>query len=92
MAGIGPGHRVFLPFSFGPFLGFWTAFDAARRLGCLTLPGGGLSTLGRLGLIVDNRVDAVCCTPTYALHLGQTAQAEGIDLPAAGVRLSLIHI
>jgi phenylacetate-CoA ligase len=90
VAGIGPGSRVFLPFSFGPFLGFWTAFDAARRLGCLTLPGGGLSTLGRLRLIVDNRVDAVCCTPTYALHLGQTAQAEGIDLAAAGVRAVIV--
>lgn len=90
VAGIGVGSRVFLPFSFGPFLGFWTAFDAARRIGCLTLPGGGLSTLGRLRLIVDNQVDAVCCTPTYALHLGQTAAAEGIDLAAAGVRAVIV--
>ena len=90
VAGIGPGHRVFIPFSFGPFLGFWAAFDAARQLGCLTLPGGGLSTLGRLRVIVDNRVHAVCCTPTYALHLGQTAVAEGLDLAAAGVRAVIV--
>jgi phenylacetate-CoA ligase len=90
VAGIGAGDRVFLPFSFGPFLGFWTAFDAARQRGCLTLPGGGLSTLGRLRLILDNGVDAVCCTPTYALHLGQTAAAEEIPLAEAGVRAVIV--
>src|SRR6516162_5194543 len=29
--------RLFFPFSFGPFLGFWTAFDAGQQLGCLCL-------------------------------------------------------
>ena len=28
-----PGDRLFFPFSFGPFLGFWTAFEAAAKLG-----------------------------------------------------------
>ncbi|HEY8505239.1 MAG TPA: phenylacetate--CoA ligase family protein, partial [Gemmataceae bacterium] len=44
LVGVGPGDRVFFPFSFGPFLGFWTAFEAASRLGCLCLPAGGMST------------------------------------------------
>src|SRR5262245_23502513 len=30
----------FFPFSFGPFLGFWTAFEAATAAGYLVLPGG----------------------------------------------------
>ena len=38
------GDRVFVAFSFGPFLGFWLAFEAAQRLGCLALPGGGMSS------------------------------------------------
>ena len=37
-AGVGPADRVFFPFSFGPFLGFWVAFDAAVRMGCLADP------------------------------------------------------
>jgi phenylacetate-CoA ligase len=37
-AGVAPGQRVYFAFSFGPFLGFWTAFEAATKLGCLCIP------------------------------------------------------
>ena len=79
----GPGDRLFFPFSFGPFLGFWTAFEAAARLGCLCLPGGGMSSTARLRFLLDNAATVVFCTPTYALHLAEVAAGEGIDL--AGV-------
>jgi len=48
VAGVHAGDCVFFAFSFGPFIGFWLAFEAAARLGCLCLPGGGLSTTARL--------------------------------------------
>ena len=70
--GLEPGEdRLFFPFSFGPFLGFWTAFEAASRIGCLVIPGGGMSTKSRLQLMYDHGVTAICTTPTYAVHLGQ---------------------
>ncbi|MDB6070898.1 MAG: phenylacetate--CoA ligase family protein [Verrucomicrobiales bacterium] len=70
--GIEPGEdRLFFPFSFGPFLGFWTAFEAASRIGCLVIPGGGMSTNSRLQLMLDHRVTVICTTPTYAMHLGE---------------------
>jgi len=47
-ARVGAADRVFFPFSFGPFLGFWTAFEAGFRYGCLCLPGGGMSSVARL--------------------------------------------
>lgn len=86
-SGATAGDRVFFAFSFGPFLGFWTAFQAAERLGCLCLPGGGMSTDGRLRAILDNGATVLCCTPTYALHLGEAARAAGLDLAAGAVRL-----
>lgn len=89
-AGVAAGDRVFFAFSFGPFLGFWLAFEAAQRLGCLCLPGGGLSTALRLRMLLDNRAEVLCCTPTYALHLAEVASAEGLDLKAAAVRLILV--
>ena len=55
-AGVGAADRVFIAFSFGPFLGFWLAFDAATRLGCLTIPGGGLGSLTRLEVILANEI------------------------------------
>jgi phenylacetate-CoA ligase len=85
------GERVFFPFSFGPFLGFWTAFDAATQAGYLAIPGGGLSTLARLRMTIDHQVGALCCTPTYALHLAQAAHDAGIDLTKeARVRTILV--
>jgi len=76
-AGVAAGDRVMFAFSFGPFLGFWTAFEAAAELGCLCLPGGGLRSEGRLRVIRDNRANVLCCTPTYALRLGEAAQEVG---------------
>src|SRR4051794_17396706 len=79
LAELPAGERIFFPFSFGPFLGFWTAFDAATQLGYLAIPGGGLSTLARLRMTIDHQAGALCCTPTYALHLAQAATEAGID-------------
>jgi phenylacetate-CoA ligase len=89
-AGVEPADRLYFAFSFGPFLGFWTAFEAATQIGCLCLPGGGLSSLGRLAAIRDNRANVVLCTPTYALRLAEVAVREGFDLAALGVRRIIV--
>src|SRR2546425_1064994 len=62
VAGARAGDRIYFAFSFGPFIGFWLAFEAAARLGCLCLPGGGLSSAARLRAILDNEVTILCCT------------------------------
>ena len=80
----------FFPFSFGPFLGFWTAFEAAARDGYLCLPGGGLSSTARLRFLLDHRATVICCTPTYALHLAELAAAEGLDLASSAVRMLIV--
>ena len=89
-AGVSSRDRVFFAFSFGPFLGFWTAFEAASQRGCLCIPGGGMSSLARLEAILENEVSVLCCTPTYALRLGEVAAEEGIDLSRGSVRTILV--
>ena len=79
-AAIGLHDRLFFAFSFAPFLGFWTAFEAAVKLGVLSVPGGGLSSAARLGIIRENAISVLCCTPTYSLHLAEVAKEEGFDL------------
>jgi phenylacetate-CoA ligase len=64
---------VFFAFSFGPFIGFWLAFESAQKLGCLCIPGGGMSSEARGKAILLNGATVLCCTPTYAIHLGQVA-------------------
>jgi len=78
-ARITTADRLFFAFSFAPFLGFWTAFDAASRLGCLCIPGGGLSSVSRLSMMLENRVTVLLCTPTYCLRLGEVAREQGLD-------------
>ncbi|MBL9169754.1 MAG: AMP-binding protein [Verrucomicrobiales bacterium] len=89
-AGVKPEDRFFFAFSFGPFLGFWTAFEAATRLGNLCFPGGGLSSLARLHNLIDNQATILCCTPTYALHLGEVAAANQIDLTTSAIRRLIV--
>ena len=69
MAGLKAGSKAYFAFSFGPFLGFWTAYDAALRMGLRCLPGGGLSSRARLAAMLKHKVEVLFCTPTYALHL-----------------------
>ena len=85
-AGVTLEDRIFFPFSFGPFLGFWAAFDAATTLGALAIPGGGLRSHARLRVMLDNQVTVLCATPTYAIRLAEVAAHEGIDLSKSKVR------
>lgn len=85
-AGTTAADRIFFAFSFGPFLGFWTAFESAQRLGCMVFAGGGMNSVARLRAILDLRATMLCCTPTYAIHLAEIAAKEGIDLRSSQVR------
>lgn len=78
--------RILFAFSFGPFIGFWSAFDAAKALGCLTIPGGGANTLGRLELLRTSQATVLMCTPSYALHLAEVAVSRQIDVAALAVK------
>jgi phenylacetate-CoA ligase len=90
-AHIGASDRIFFPFGFGPFFGFWTAFDAGSQIGALCVPGGGMSSATRLDLLDTVRATVVCCTPTYALRLVEVARATGtIDLAASSVRVVVV--
>ena len=90
LAGLGQGERLFFGFSFGPFLGFWTAFEAAARRGHFCLAGGGMSSAARLRLLLDNAATVLLCTPTYGLHLAEVARQEGIDLRGSAVRVLIV--
>jgi len=65
--------RILFPFSFGPFLGFWTAFEAGCQIGAHCIPAGGMSSQARLAMIDTLKPSVVCCTPTYALRLMEVA-------------------
>jgi phenylacetate-CoA ligase len=89
-AGVERTDRIFFAFTFGPFIGFWMAFEAGAKLGALCIPGGGMSSAGRLKAILDNHATVLCCTPTYALHLAEVALTEHIDLRRSSVKKIIV--
>src|SRR4030088_2854254 len=88
-AGVHANDRVFFAFSFGPFIGFWSAFSGAERLGALVIPGGAMTTEQRLRSMLELGATVLCSTPTYALRMAEAAQAAGIDLAASDVRITV---
>src|SRR5260370_23235379 len=88
-AGVTRGDIVFLAFSFGPFIGFWSAYEGAKRLGTLTVPGGGMDTLQRLRAIQEIGGTVLGCTPSYTLHLAEVAQEHGLDMRLSNVRITI---
>jgi phenylacetate-CoA ligase len=82
--------RVFMAFSFGPFIGFWTAQDACLARNAMVVPGGGLSTLARLDFLISTQSTVVCCTPSYALHMAEAAKQHGLDLVNSSVRRLIV--
>jgi len=89
-AGVSDEDRIFFAFSFGPFIGFWLAFEAGEALGALSIPGGGLSSAARLRAIFSHDANVLCCTPTYALRLAEVAGEENIDLATSPVRTIVV--
>jgi phenylacetate-CoA ligase len=88
-AGLGPGDRVYFPFSFGLFIGFWAGFEGARALGTLAIPGGGADSVARLAAMQALGATALVCTPSYALHLADTGRERGVDVAALPVRVTV---
>jgi phenylacetate-CoA ligase len=88
-AGVCVGDRVYVAFSFGPFIGFWAAFEAAQRMGVTVISGGGQSTEQRIHSILDREATVLVCTPTYALRLADVARGQGIDMARSSIRITL---
>ncbi len=78
--------RIFFAFSFGPFIGFWSAWAGSEKVGALCISGGAQDSYQRLRNLIDLGATALCCTPSYALHLAEIAEKEKIDIRASAVR------
>jgi phenylacetate-CoA ligase len=88
-AGVRDGDRVFFAFSFGPFIGFWSAFDGAEQLGALAISGAGMTTEQRVRTLVDLQSTVLMSTPTYALRMADVAKDVGVDLTASPLRVTI---
>ena len=89
-AGVTSADRLMIAFSFGPFIGFWSAYHGAQMLGALTIPNGGMTSDQRIRAILSNDVTVLIATPTYALRLAEVAEQDGVNLSeASSVRVTI---
>ena len=89
-SGVRSGDRAFFAFSFAPFIGFWSAYEAVARRDVLAVPGGGAATARRLRLLKDTDCTVLFSTPTYALHMSETARQQGIDIAGSSIRCAIL--
>jgi len=88
-AGVTAADRVFFAFSFGPFIGFWSAFGGAEKLGALCVSGGAMTSEQRVRNMLEVGATVLMSTPTYALRLADVANEIGVDLSTAGIRKTI---
>ena len=67
-------------FGYGPFIAFWSYIAGLDKIGACFVPAGTLSTTQRIEMIKDFNVTVLFSTPTYALHLAESASQIGVDL------------
>ena len=79
-AQISAGDTALLAFSFGPFIGFWSALDALTARGVRAITAGGMTSAARIDLIERTGATRLFCTPSYALHLAEEGRERGIDV------------
>lgn len=92
LGGAGASRRstVHNAYGYGLFTGGVGVHHGAMRLGAAVVPASGGMTARQLRLIQDLAPDVLCCTPSYAVHLGEAARAEGVDPAGLSPRVAVL--
>lgn len=80
MVAIGLSNKDFVQVSYGYglFTGGLGAHGGAEKLGATVIPTSSGNTANQLQTMVDFGSTALCCTPSYALYLGEAAEEAGL--------------
>ena len=76
-------------FGYGLFTGGLGAHYGAEALGATVVPISGGNTDRQIMILRDFAVTALCCTPSYFVHLIERAKALGVDLEALPLRVGV---
>jgi len=87
--GVRPEDRVQLATVFSLFMGGWGSLLAAERIGAAAFPVGAGETERQLELMYRIASTVLITTPTYALHMLETARTLGYDPSASPLRLGI---
>lgn len=84
---IGPGDVVQVSYGYGLFTGGLGAHDGAGKLGAVQLPTSSGNSEKQIMLMQDLGTTALCCTPSYALHLAEVIEKNKVDVSKLKLRV-----
>jgi phenylacetate-CoA ligase len=82
---VGPGDVVQVSYGYGLFTGGLGAHDGAAKLGAVQLPTSSGNSEKQIMLMQDLGTTALCCTPSYGLHLAEVIEKNKV--PAEKLKL-----
>ena len=88
--GIRQSDTVLIASGYGPHVFAWGVQYALQRMNVASIPGGGMTTDMRANIVDRFKPTVLCCTTSYALHLGRIMQNKGLDPSASSVRMLFI--
>jgi phenylacetate-CoA ligase len=87
--GVHEGDIVQNAYGYGLFTGGLGAHYGAEGLGATVIPISGGNTDRQIMVMKDFGVTAICCTPSYFLHLIDRAQQLGVDMKTLPLRVGI---
>jgi phenylacetate-CoA ligase len=79
MGGVTKSDTVHVAYGYGLFTGGLGLHDGATKVGATVIPSGGGFTSRQAMLLKDFGATAIACTPTFAMHILETALHEGYE-------------
>ena len=87
--GLGAGDIIQNSYGYGLFTGGLGAHYGAEGLGATVIPTSGGNTERQIMVMKDFGTTALCCTPSYFLHLIERASNMGIDIKDLPLRAGI---
>jgi phenylacetate-CoA ligase len=87
--GVHEGDIIQNAYGYGLFTGGLGAHYGAEGLGATVIPISGGNTDRQIMVMKDFGVTAICCTPSYFLHLIDRAQQLGVDMKTLPLRVGI---
>jgi len=88
-AGLTKNDIIHNAFGYGLFTGGLGVHFGAEKIGASVVPISGGNSKRQIMILQDFGPTAICCTPSYALHLAEQGRALGVDMKALKLRVGL---
>lgn len=89
MNGVTRDDIIQVSFGYGLFTGGLGLHGGAQKLGCTVIPASGGNTERQLMIMRDFGATAICCTPSYFVHLVDEAKKYGVDMKSLPLRVGV---